>query len=82
MEINDMKELIEKIINYCYKLDEEIYWIPFERIFDNSEFDEDIVNNIKDNLNEHKDVKICDTWDYCFFIRVHRFCEQEEESER
>lgn len=82
MEINDMNKLIEEIINCCYKSNEEIYWIEFEKIFSNSKFDEDIVNNIKTNLNEHKDVKICDTWDYCFFIRVHRFGEQEEEFDR
>ena len=56
-----MKELIEEIVNCCYKSGEDIYWIPFEKIFDDSEFDEDIVNSIKDNLSEHKDVKICDT---------------------
>lgn len=82
MKINDMQELIEEIVNCCYKSDEEIYWTPFEKIFENCEFDEDIVNSIKDNLNEHKDIIVCDIWNYCFFIRVHRFYEQEEESDR
>lgn len=42
-----MKELVEEIINCCYKSDEDMYWLPFENIFDNSEFKEDVVNDIK-----------------------------------
>lgn len=78
MEINDMKELVEEIINCCYKSDEDMYWLPFENIFDNSEFKEDVVNDIKNNLNKHKDVRICGIWDYCFFILVNKFITEEE----
>jgi energy-converting hydrogenase A subunit M len=79
MDINDMKQLTEEIIDNCYESDEEICWLPFEILFDSSEFDEDIVKSIKKNLNKHKDVIFCDIWNYCFFIRVHKFSEQEEE---
>ena len=81
MEINDMNELIEEIINCCYKSEEDIYWIPFEDIFEDCEFDEDIINSIKINLNKHKNVKICDTWDYCFLIRVNKYFTDEETEE-
>lgn len=51
----ELDELIEKIVNSCYKSKEDIYWLPFEKIFSNGEFNDEIVNSIKCGLNEHKD---------------------------
>lgn len=77
----ELDELIEKIVNSCYKSKEDIYWLPFEKIFSNGEFNDEIVNSIKCGLNEHKDVKFCDVWNYCFFIQVKK-CNTEETSDR
>lgn len=78
MEINDMDYLIEKIVNHYYNSDEDTYWIPFEKIFEYSEFDDDIVNRIKNELNAHKDIRICEVWDYCFLIWVNKYFTEEE----
>lgn len=50
----------------------------FWKIFEYSEFDDDIVNRIKNELNAHKDIRICEVWDYCFLIRGNKYFTEEE----
>lgn len=78
METVDVNELIEKILAYCYKSNEEICWLPFEKIFENGDFDKNIIDCLKNKLSEHKNVRNCGIWDYCIFIRVNKYSAEDE----
>lgn len=81
MIILDMNKIVNEILNACYNSENDLHCIPFSKLNEDDGLTELYIFQIKNELDLCNEILVCEIWDDCFYIKVHKYIDTEYDGE-